>query len=159
MPCRLKWAEEVYHADADSPARARRDCSSPPPRIVFTMAPIFDKLAHYASPGGAIFLAETDERPSACAAITYIRTPAERGTLHIDQFVVLPQFRGYGLGGGLMKAILAHAKSLSIRTITANVPGWCPEWRAFYSRFGFVFMGPATANSMSDETPVELHLD
>ncbi len=125
----------------------------------FSLAPVFDNLPHYASPAGAMFLAETDGRPSAFAAITYERTPAQTGTLHIDHFVVSPEFRGHGLGTRLMNVLLDHAKSLSIRTLRATIPGWCPEWRAFYSRFGFVFTDPTTANSMSDETPMELHLD
>jgi GNAT superfamily N-acetyltransferase len=106
-----------------------------------------------------MFLGETDGRASAFAAITYERTPAEAGTLHIDHFVVLPEFRGHGLGGKLMKVILDHAKSLSIGTIRATIPGWCPEWRAFYARFGFVFTDAGSGHSMSDETPVELQLD
>lgn len=125
----------------------------------FTVAPIHRQLAHYASPAGAIFLVETDGEASACAAITYQKSPAEKGALHIDHFVVLPEFRGHGLGGRLMKTILDHAESLSIPTISADIPGWCPEWRAFFSRFGFVFTDPQSANSFSDETPVKLHLN
>jgi GNAT superfamily N-acetyltransferase len=127
----------------------------------FMMAPIFDRLAHYAGMKGAIFLAETDGERSGCAAVSYsgAGAGAAKGTLHIDQFVVMPEFRGHGLGGRLMKVILDHAKSLSVGKITAEIPGWCPEWRAFYARFGFVMTNLKTANSMSEETPVELRLD
>ncbi|MGN6367412.1 MAG: GNAT family N-acetyltransferase [Phycisphaerae bacterium] len=108
---------------------------------------------------GAVFMAETEGEVSGGAAVSYVGSEAEKGVLHIDHFVVMPAFRGHGLGGRLMKVILDHAKALSIRTVRADIPGWCPEWRAFYARFGFVFMDPTTANSTADETPVELRLD
>ncbi|HVX83594.1 MAG TPA: GNAT family N-acetyltransferase [Phycisphaerae bacterium] len=124
----------------------------------FTLAPIFDNLPRYAGLQGALFLAAIDNQPAACAALAYLASPAEKGALHIDHFVVLPSFRGHGLGSKLMHAILDHARSLSIRTLQADIPGWCPEWRAFYSRFGFVFTKPAS-DDLTNTTPVELHLD
>ena len=125
----------------------------------FTLAPIFQNLAHYAGISGSLFLAETDNTPSACAAITYRKSSADQSILHIDHIVVSPQFRGHGLGGRLMKVVIGHAKSLSIPTITAEAPAWCSDWRAFYSRLGFVFTDPQSANSSTGNTPVELSLD
>lgn len=119
----------------------------------FDIAPIFSELSQYAGINGALFISETGGELSGCAAVSY----RDRG-LRIDHFVVVPNFRGHGLGGGLMKSVLDHAKSLGVERITAEIPGWCPEWRAFYGRFGFVFTDPKTASSLSDSTPVELLL-
>jgi GNAT superfamily N-acetyltransferase len=121
-------------------------------RDVFQMFPVSKTF-------GAVFVAETEGEVSGGAAVSYVGSEAEKGVLHIDHFVVNPAFRGHGLGGRLMKVILDHAKSLAIRTVRAEIPGWCPEWRAFYSRFGFVFMDAGKGNTMADETPVELRLD
>jgi GNAT superfamily N-acetyltransferase len=124
----------------------------------FTLAPLFDNLQRYAGLQGALLLATINDEPAGCAALAYRASPAEKGDLHINHFVILPAFRGHGLGSKLMRAVLDHARSLSIRTVQADIPGWCPEWRAFYSRFGFVFTRPAS-DALTSTTPVELHLD
>jgi GNAT superfamily N-acetyltransferase len=117
----------------------------------FTLAPIFDKQQTYASLAGTLLLAELDHTPAGIAALAY-----HANYLHIDHFAIAPRFQGHGVGSALMKAILTEARHTGATTLRAQIPGWCPDWRAFYSRFGFVFLDRAT--SETDMLSVQLQL-
>jgi GNAT superfamily N-acetyltransferase len=117
----------------------------------FTLAPIFDKQQTYASLAGMLLLAELGHTPAGAAALAY-----HADCLHIDHFAIAARFQGRGVGSALMKAILTEARHTGAATLRAEIPGWCPDWRAFYSRFGFVFLDRST--SETDILPVELQL-
>jgi GNAT superfamily N-acetyltransferase len=113
----------------------------------FTLAPIFDRLEAYAGEKGGLFVGEVDGAPAACAAVV-----REGDTLRVEQFAVSPRARGHGLGSRMMKAVIDHARGLGLTRIRAEAPGWCPDWRAFYTRLGFTYL---TQGSMSEMATVE----
>jgi GNAT superfamily N-acetyltransferase len=117
----------------------------------FTLAPIFDKQQIYAGLAGTFFLAEVDGAPAGAAALAY-----HKDFLHIDHLAVAPRLQGRGVGSALMKAILAEARQAGATAVRAEIPGWCPDWRAFYSRFGFIFLGQGA--SAAETMAVELYL-
>jgi GNAT superfamily N-acetyltransferase len=119
----------------------------------FTLAPVFDDLARYASPSGALLVGEVDGSLAAAAALFL-----QCDTLSIDHFVVSPRFRGHGLGGKLLRACVEHAKSKGAARVRSLAPAWCPDWRAFYTRHGFVYTDARTADTLTDMTPVELQI-
>jgi GNAT superfamily N-acetyltransferase len=123
----------------------------------FDVAPIFERQGVYGGLQGALLVAEVGGEVMGCAALRYEAAGGEKGTMHVDQFVVLPRARGRGVGSKLMKGVLGHAKGLGIRVVRAEMPGWCPEWRAFYSRFGFVMTEVGEAGTSM--VPVELRME
>jgi GNAT superfamily N-acetyltransferase len=119
----------------------------------FDLANLFDTLDRYTPPAGGLLVGEVDGTLAAAAAVHH-----EADTLQIDHFVVLPRFRGHGLGGKLMRGVIDHARSLKVARIVSQAPAWCPDWRAFYTRHGFAYTDARTAGSLTDMTPVELAL-
>jgi GNAT superfamily N-acetyltransferase len=121
----------------------------------FQLAPVFHKQAVYAGEMGVVLVGEVDGVPAAAAA-----GEARGEWLQVDEFVVSPRFRGHGLGGSLMRAVLTEARRRGLRKVRAFAPSWCPEWRAFYTRLGFVYREePLGEDDMGDMVAVELDLD
>jgi GNAT superfamily N-acetyltransferase len=119
----------------------------------FTLAPVFGRQEAYAGKDGAILLGEVDGAAAAVAAMEL-----RGGVMEVDEFAVSPRFRGHGLGGSLMRAVITEARRRGATAVRARAPAWCPEWRAFYTRLGFAYTDPATRDTMTDMTPVELSL-
>jgi len=116
----------------------------------FDLANVFERLEVYAGENGAVLVGEVDGGLAAGAAIE------KRGdVLHVEHFVVSPEYRGHGLGGKLMRAVVEKGRKMGVRKIVSEAPGWCPEWRAFYTRHGFVYTQDASATEM---VPVEREL-
>ena len=119
----------------------------------FQLANVFDRLERYAGEDGGILVGEVDGALAAAAAFE------GRGeVLHVKHFVVLPQYRGHGLGGKLLEAVIEQGRVMGVRKIVSEAPAWCPDWRAFYTRHGFVYKDRASAGSETEMTPVELAL-
>ena len=56
---------------------------------------------------------------------------------------------------GTVVTVVEKGKELGVKKIVSEAPGWCPEWRAFYTRHGFVYTGGESATEM---VPVEMTL-
>jgi len=61
---------------------------------------------------------------------------------YLDSLMVLPEFRGRGIGSALMRAAIAKAQKEGYGRITLIVSDEKPRNRAMYERLGFQALGP-----------------
>ena len=92
-----------------------------------------------ASPGTRIFVAENDEKHIVgCATLCVFESPTGRKA-SVEDVVVLPAYRGQGIGRTLLQRIIDFAKNklapIDLR-LTSNPPS--TEANAMYQALGFV---------------------
>jgi len=64
------------------------------------------------------------------------------GEYYLDSLMVLPEFRGQGIGSALMNAAIAKAQAAGYQRITLIVSDEKPRNRAMYERLGFKALSP-----------------
>ena len=92
----------------------------------------------YAPPGGALVLALIDGHAAGCAALRRfdaLRCEAKR-------LYVRPQFRGQGVGRGLLDWVIAEARTMGYREIVGDTIPQMALALAMYDRAGFERTGP-----------------
>ena len=92
----------------------------------------------YAPPGGALVLALIDGHAVGCAALR--RFDAQR--CEAKRLYVRPQFRGQGVGRGLLEWVIAEARALGYREMVGDSIPQMALALAMYDRAGFERTGP-----------------
>jgi GNAT superfamily N-acetyltransferase len=92
----------------------------------------------YAPPGGALVLALIDGHAAGCAALR--RFDAQR--CEAKRLYVRPQFRGQGVGRGLLDWVIAEARTMGYREIVGDTIPQMALALAMYDRAGFERTGP-----------------
>ena len=109
----------------------------------------------YAPPEGRLLLAFVDGRPAGCGAFRRI----EEGVLEGRRLFLRPAFRGAGLGGALLLALLDEARTLGFRTFRLEtLPGKMSAAVGLYRRLGFREIPPYPARPVAGALYMELPL-
>lgn len=88
----------------------------------------------YAPPEGRLLLAFVDGSPAGCGAFRRI----EEGVLEGKRLFLRPGFRGTGLGGAVLLALLDEARALGFRAFRLEtLPGKMSAAVGLYRRLGF----------------------
>jgi len=104
----------------------------------------------YAPPGGTLLLALIDGKAAGCAALRRfdaVRAEAKR-------LYTRPQYRGQGVGRGLLEGVIAEARALGYREIVGDTMPQMALALAMYERAGFARTGPYAA----EPTPGAIYL-
>jgi len=96
----------------------------------------------YASPRGAILLAEDDSGVAGCVALR----PFADETCEMKRLYVRPTHRGSGLGKLLAEAVLAEARVRGYRSMRLDTVPGMEAAMALYRSLGFREIGPYRAN-------------
>jgi len=96
----------------------------------------------YASPKGAILLAEDDSGVAGCVALR----PFADETCEMKRLYVRPAHRGSGLGKLLAEAVLAEARVRGYRSMRLDTVPGMEAAMALYRSLGFREIGPYRAN-------------
>ena len=96
----------------------------------------------YASPRGAILLAEDDSGVAGCVALR----PFADETCEMKRLYVRPTHRGSGLGKLLAEAVLAAARVRGYRSMRLDTVPGMEAAMALYRSLGFREIGPYRAN-------------
>jgi len=96
----------------------------------------------YASPRGAILLAEDDSGVAGCVALR----PFADKTCEMKRLYVRPAHRGSGLGKLLAEAVLAEARVRGYRSMRLDTVPGMEAAMALYRSLGFREIGPYRAN-------------
>ena len=96
----------------------------------------------YASPQGAILLAEDDSGVAGCVALR----PFADETCEMKRLYVRPAHRGSGLGKLLAEAVLAEARVRGYRSMRLDTVPGMEAAMALYRSLGFREIGPYRAN-------------
>ena len=96
----------------------------------------------YASPRGAILLAEDNSGVAGCVALR----PFADETCEMKRLYVRPTHRGSGLGKLLAEAILAEARVRGYRSMRLDTVPGMEAAMALYRSLGFREIGPYRAN-------------
>lgn len=96
----------------------------------------------YSAPGGLILLAFADDRAAGTAALRAL----DRESCEAKRLYVRPAFRGKGLGGKLLEALLENAVGLGYRVIFADTLPSMGEAIRLYERFGFERVEPYSSS-------------
>jgi ribosomal protein S18 acetylase RimI-like enzyme len=104
---------------------------------------------HYQAffPEGAHQVVECDGEP-----VGRIYLDRSEGRLHLLDIALLPQWRGQGLGGALMAALL-HEASVADLPVTLYVYRFDTRVRAWYQRLGFVLVSESGLYDMMEWRP------
>jgi ribosomal protein S18 acetylase RimI-like enzyme len=89
-------------------------------------------------PTSLVLLAFVDDEPVGVAVCFFgLSTFRARPLLNIHDLAVLPEFRGKGVGRGLLRAAEEHARRKGCCRLTLEVRDDNTPGRALYRRFGF----------------------
>jgi len=88
----------------------------------------------YASPSGAILLAEADDEP---VGIVAVQPLDEDGVCEMKRLYVQPAHRGNGIGRALAKAIIEIARTLDYDTMRLDTVASMTSARSLYRSLGF----------------------
>ncbi len=84
--------------------------------------------------GQTYFILEENSEPIGCVAYE-ASTP---DLAYLNRLSVLPERRNRGAGARLVRYILEHARSLSVRTVSIGVIGEHTDLQRWYSTLGFI---------------------
>lgn len=108
-----------------------------------------------APPEGRLLLAFLDGEAAGCGALRRIADGVAEGR----RLYLRPAFRGKGLGGALLLALLEEARRLGFRTFRLEtLPGKMSEALALYRRVGFVEIPPYVRQPTAGAVYMELPL-
>jgi putative acetyltransferase len=109
----------------------------------------------YAPPGGLLLLAWRGEEPAGCGAFRSI----DGGAVEGRRLFLRPAFRGEGLGGALVLALLDEARRLGYRAFRLEtLPGKMSAALALYRGLGFVDIPPYVRRPIAGAAYLELPL-
>ena len=109
----------------------------------------------YAPPLGRLFLAQIGEEFVGCAALR----PLDRYLCELKRLYVQPAFRGAGVGGVLMGAVLDAARTLGYRKLRLDtIEPMMQEAIAMYREMGFHEIAPYRENPIPGALYLELDL-
>ncbi len=87
----------------------------------------------YGAPYGRLYLAYDKEEPAGCIGLR--RLDAQR--CEMKRFYVRPQFRGKGIGTGLVRKIIADAKEIGYTAMFLDTLPFLEHALHIYTRLGF----------------------
>jgi GNAT superfamily N-acetyltransferase len=88
---------------------------------------------------GRIFVAREGERVVAMASLLYTVSTAEGGRAALfEDLVVLPEHRGKGIGGALLRHVIDQARAEGLLRLTLLTDGDNERAQALYRKAGFV---------------------
>lgn len=109
----------------------------------------------YAPPEGRLLLAFSDGEPAGCAALRRLEDGAAEGR----RLWLRPAFRGRGLGGALVLALLDEARLAGFRTLRLEtLPGKMSAAAAMYRQLGFREIPPYVRRPVPGALYMELAL-
>jgi GNAT superfamily N-acetyltransferase len=109
----------------------------------------------YAPPEGRLFLVFDGDAPAGCGAFRRLGGGAVEGR----RLFVRPAFRGKGLGGALVLALLDEARRLGFRAFRLEtLPGKMSDALALYRQLGFVEIAAYTRRPIAGAAYMELPL-
>jgi GNAT superfamily N-acetyltransferase len=109
----------------------------------------------YAPPEGRLLLAFRGGEPAGCGAFRRI----DGGAVEGRRLFLRPAFRGAGLGGALVLALLDEARRLGFRSFRLEtLPGKMSAALALYRRIGFVDIPPYVRRPIAGAAYMELPL-
>ena len=100
-----------------------------------TDADLKDLHAAYAARGG-VFLVVVDENGAVVGAAGLARVDAH--SAEIRKMYLRPEARGHGLGGALLRKLIARARDLGFQRIVLETNAVLKEAISLYQRFGFL---------------------
>jgi GNAT superfamily N-acetyltransferase len=87
---------------------------------------------------GQIFVAREDGRAVAMASLLYTVSTAEGGKVALfEDLVVLPEYRGRGIGAGLLEHVIAQARAEGVLRLTLLTDRDNARAQALYANAGF----------------------
>ena len=88
---------------------------------------------------GRVFVAREGERLAAMASLLYTVSTAEGGKAALfEDLVVLPEFRGKGIGTALLRHVIDAARKEGLTRVTLLTDGGNKRAQALYRKCGFV---------------------
>jgi len=108
----------------------------------------------YATPRGALLVAEVDGAPGGCAALR----PLDGDTAELKRLYVRPAHRGRGLGRRLTTAILAEARARGYQRVRLDTVPGMEAAQALYRELGFREIPAYRPNPIAGAAYLELEL-
>jgi putative acetyltransferase len=109
----------------------------------------------YAPPQGRLLLAELLGKPAGCVALH----PLQPEIAEMKRLYVRREFRGKGVGIGLMNTILREAKKIGYQRLRLDtIQPLMSDAIAMYRRFGFYEIAPYRPNPIAGTLYMELAL-
>jgi putative acetyltransferase len=98
----------------------------------------------YHAPDGGLLLAFKDQQPAGCAGVR----KSDEGIAELKRMYVRADYRGYNIGGGLLKLSLQLATELGYKKIRLDTLRDMTRARALYQSFGFYEIPPYRFNPL-----------
>ena len=95
---------------------------------------IDNPLYKYSAPTGALFIATYNATPVGCIALQPL---LEAGTCEMKRLYVDPEYRKFGIGDALVKALLQEAQSLGYAIMKLDTLERLQAAIKLYQKFGF----------------------
>lgn len=109
----------------------------------------------YASPEGAILLANVNGEP---AGVVAVQPLDEEGVCEMKRLYVVPEHRGQGFGRALASAIIEEAQDLGYDTMRLDTVASMTAARRLYRSLGFEERDPYYHNPLPDAVYMERSL-
>jgi len=108
----------------------------------------------YAPPGGALLLAFLREECAGCIAVR----PLSGDVCEMKRLYVRPRWRGLGIGGRLIEAVLSEARRAGYRAIRLDTLPSMTAARGIYEALGFRAIAPYYPSPIPGTAFLELDL-
>ena len=91
----------------------------------------------YGAEGGALLIAKLNDEPAGTIALRRLDLLSGEVAGEVKRLYLRPQFRGEGLGRGLLEAVIEHAAAVSYEYLYADALPSMHHALKLYERFGF----------------------